>query len=321
MEKINNIQETLLKIRKEAERRVAESRYEKSKKPKLVVPKVKPSTKLAKVAPEIDKELIDSLSKKAAMLFVYTATDKIREASLRSIDKNANDKLNAFQENGKVAFYPKNCKLLVSNKNTGCVVIEEEPQYRTVFTNDKNPVRIPLPYITYIIGYYLRNGSYTINNYGIAFGKKPISSIDEYLFDPNLPHTDVASICLPLNKTTFNTLEELTDYFIKQYWNTKFHYDFIKFDLKNKSIKSFKEWSQIENPLDILSADFRISGYTIRQLIRRIGAEDREGNNPVMQKMQTIASQILNSVDENVSVRALTEVISNSIQEVLKKSS
>lgn len=318
----SKVQETLLRIREEAKQRVALALH----KGKPLIPIAEPPVDVATVLREqVALATSKALSTKAAREYVGDLSERLQEIATDSIDFSLKEKFggSVLDAEGAVVIYPNNCKLLIQNtEGRGSLVIEEPPQYRTVFYN-QDSYRIALPYVVFLVAYYRVGNQFQFVTAGLGFRKQPISSIDDKLYFPKLPHTNGNQhVCQPMNKTTFNTVKELAEAVVNTFWNSIFHYDFesvqCQFTCNGEKIHSFKDWEKkIKNPLDILKANFQ-SGNSIRELLISTGAVHRTViENSTQVKIQAAVSHVMNGVNSVFSADELAVIIQQTAEKIV----
>ena len=334
----NTVQETILRIQEEAKRKIELARFSKSKlvsknkTTKLIVPAaVEPTAQhVADTLREhLSTAIAQALSTKAARNYIGDVTESLQNIATEVITKNRSDQEfggTPKDNKNKVIIYPNNCKLLVQGEQGhGCMIIEEPPQYRTILGERQGSkittYRIPMPYVVYIIGFYSRNNLYYVNGYGLGFGKQPIDSIENELFEPCMPHTSGnRHICQPLMGVGHESVKKLGEYVVQTFWNTSFHYTFedacCVFNVGNKRISSFRDWQKIENPLDIIKADFR-RGDTVKSLLSQMGNVKESRNFNFDRKIQLVVNNVINNVSETFSADELSNVIRTTAEEIV----
>jgi hypothetical protein len=329
-----SIQDTIRRIQEEAKRKVEVARFSKSKQP---LPEVAAPVEIAPTTIEVVESLREqlstaiaqALSTKAARRYIGDVTEELQNIATEVIEsvRNVTDFGGAVKtDNNDVVIYPKNCKLLVQNSDgRGSLIIEEPPQYRTALTGAGRTAknyRIAMPYMVYLIGFQYQNGRYINAGCGIGFGKKPIDSIKTRLLNPKLPHTQGNyHVCQPLKIAEHKTVKELGEYVVQTFWSTIFHYTFemanCQFQIEGKKINSFADWSKIENPLDILKANFD-SGNTVQEVLSQLGqVQETRSMNTSSYKIQSAVTRVVNGVNRSLSANELSEVIRRTAEEIV----
>lgn len=321
-----DIQNVIRRIQKEAKKKVEAARYSKSNLSHKVAP-VSPSLDVivASVRGQLATALTQALSNKAARQYIGDITDELQHVATDVI-RSSSSYGGTFQEGKNIVIYPNNCKLLVQdNEKRGCVIIEESPQYRTVFsrhTGKTKPYRISLPYVVYIISFFQdKQGIYHIDRSGIGFGKKPIHSIDCRLYLPALPHTSRnTSVCQPTVVENHKNIKDLAESFVNTFWSSVFHYTFeqsrCEFKVKGEKILEFEDWEKIKNPLDILKGDFN-EGETIRELIHSVCNVRNSSSKSENNLVKNVVSRVVNGINSNLSAQDLSDVIRKTSEEIV----
>lgn len=337
----NTVQETIIRIQEEAKLKVELARFSKSKTnlvvkkniTKLVVPAVEQAPTAQQVADTLREHLstaiAQALSTKAARNYIGDITESLQNIATEVVANNRSDFGGTLKDSttNKVIIYPNNCKLLVQGEQSrGCMVIEEPPQYRTIlYSNGRiNPstYRIPMPYVVYVIGFVKKNHEYYIHGCGLGFGKKPIDSIDDKLLQPHIPHASGNNhICQPMAPFGHESLKKLGEYVVQTFWNTSFIYSFrssgCDFSVENKKISSFEDWQNINNPLDVLKADFH-PGDTVKSLLVEMGKVVESRNSDSLdRKIQSVVNNVVNNVSETFSADELANVIRTTAEEIV----
>lgn len=152
---------------------------------------------------------------------------------------------------------PKNCKFFHHESKDGFVVIESPPQCRTVLVSE-NHYFITLPYVIFMLEFERHNDrQYALVHNAVCFSNKPISSINQIVQAPPLSNIDGYEVCMG-EMGSFSSLNELTDKFISDFWQTIFVGGFQEFNVGAKTIKSFEDWQNLTQtePLTVLDADW-----------------------------------------------------------------
>lgn len=269
------------------------------------------SPKPKKVGGEIARQYLGDLSAKiqelAADILSRSQTDKDFANAPTDIHNNP-------------VLYPKNCKFLTENAHgwgRGIAIIEESPQVRTICTLEGNTHhyrRISFPYVLFIFQYERnRHGDYVYRELGIGYGIKPISSLEDHMLQPILPHVanNHNHVCQPINVALSKTLQKLTTATIDTFWQSSFHYGVVPFDIDTdggvKKITSWREWEKLKNPLDILRGRFR-QGDQLRAFITRWGHANKNNQQAAAQQ---VIRQLLQEVNGLLSHEELSQLIDN----------
>lgn len=329
----SKIQETLRRIQKEAKQKVASARYKYSGPGKAPV-----SVSAAPSLDEVVKSLRDNIttavakviSTKAARRYISDLSEIVQElatAAVANVQADNDFGTNAQDERGLI-LYPNNCKLLVlGNKGYGSLVIEEPPQLRTLYGAGGQTHRVPMPYVVFLIGFHQKGVHYTHYGFGVGFGKEPLTSVDQYMLLPRLPHTQGNThVCQPLPQKSYRTVKELAEGSVQVFWNTAFHHEFgrdlgqqnSKFLLDGKIVANFDGWERIgrKNPLDILRGDFG-RGSTVRSVLKSFGQVETRDRNTANNRIQGAVARMVNGVNESLSADKLAELIRSTAEEIV----
>lgn len=323
----NKIQESLLKIREEARKRVAQNLAEISN------PGISAESVVA-LRENLQGAVSKAISVRAGQLFVGDFAEQIlnfaqqKERLLRY----------SFDDDDAI-LAPPNCRLFLQNEEGGMVVIEEPPQYRTIFIGDNDdfdedfdgfiPIRVPLPYLIFVINFSKRTATTRHGNEirfypgscGLGFRNTPLKSVDDILFSPCLPHCDVNGSCLPA-PADGNNVPELIENYLNSFWRSGFVDGFRYFDLKHKgsprkvrNIRNYTEWSKVE-PLDMLSYQSSIS-YNLKNLIERFNYNFHSRKS---QKISQTVKEICVELTASLKSEALSDLIHTTSEKILETS-
>ena len=346
------VQETLRRIRAEAIQKVVSARYSRSKlpKPKLLEPKLLEPKSVEQVADLLREQLTtavaQALSTKSARRYVGELNAKLQDLASDVISTvKARQKFGGAEtDDSGIIIYPNNCKLLLTQavngaglqvttpqNQSGSLIIEEQPQQRTIFalaSGKYKPYRIAMPYLVYAIGFrrYSDGGKtfYTNSGMGLGFRREPITSIDDSLLVPKIPHVNGNThICQPLSQHSFPSIKEMAEEVVKAFWNTRFHYSFrdagCHFYLADgSSIDCFYDWqTKIKNPLDILNARFS-EGNTIREVLTAFGGiTESSERNTVVSNVQSSVNAIVRQFSNDFSADDLTNIIRETAEQIV----
>jgi hypothetical protein len=136
-----------------------------------------------------------------------------------------------------------------------------------------------------------------------------------------MPHTSGnRHICQPLMGVGHESVKKLGEYVVQTFWNTSFQYTYedacCVFNVGNKRISSFRDWQKIENPLDIIKADFR-RGDTVKSLLSQMGNVKESRNFNFDRKIQLVVNNVINNVSETFSADELSNVIRTTAEEIV----
>ena len=348
-----NVQDVILKIQKEAKRKVAAGgkRFSIAAKiadKKSVAKKVDTKATVAvtkeAVAPtkaDITKDIIEKLkdqvstavtkaiSTKAARLYVGNIDESLYNIANENIIKHT---VNYANNGGETTIYPNNCKLLVlqediqgNNDARGVLLIEEPPQTRTIFATDNNyrnvNYRIHLPYMVFAIGFIKRTRekktSYLYSRCGVGFRKEPIKSIDDTLFYPHLPHaTGNTHVCQPVNVITYQTIKELADNVIYTFWNSVFQYSFSESGCSfTLEEKRIRSFSEWEKIKNPLDIlkGQFKPGLNLVSVLNEIGQIKENGS----LKFRSAVNNLISDISERISADELADVIQETAENIV----
>jgi len=328
---ISKIQETLWRIQQEAKQKVAAARYGSQPSPPKPSPP-KPSLEDALVAlrENITTAVAQAISTKAARRYISDLSEKVQElasAAVANVQADNDFGTTAQDERGLI-LYPNNCKLLVlGNNGFGSLVIEEQPQFRTLYGAGGKTHRVPMPYVVFMIGFRCKERAYNVHGFGVGFCKEPLSSVDQHMLLPRLPHTQGNThVCQPLVQKNYRTVKDLAEGCIQVFWNTAFHYDFgrnlcvqdSKFLFDGKVIASFEGWERIgrKNQLDILRGNFG-RGETVRSVLKSFGQIETRDRNTANNRIQGAVARMVTGVNEAISSEELAELIRSTAEEIV----
>lgn len=281
----------------------------------------------ASLREKLTTAIATALSTKAARRYIGDVTADLQDMASQAIAsvRADNDFGNAVRENNRIVLYPNNCKFLtIDQKGRGSLVIEEQPQFRTIYGGGGKTYRIPMPYIVFLVGFQQTHGGFQHHGIGVGFGAKPLETVDDFLLNPRLPHTSGNThICQPMNVATHPTVKALGEYVVDTFWSTSFHYTFrdaqCQFELKDgRKINSFADWERIgkKNPLDILQGKFG-HGSTLRTLLKQFGQIESRDRNTANHQVQGAVNRLVNNIGSTLSPDSLAEVIRKTAEEIV----
>ena len=223
-------------------------------------------------------------------------SDSVKEELLGMIGDRIWDRLQQIKENFKDSPYilPKDCKLAYTKGNRTIVVIEQQPQVRSVqFTSalvsskdaseaqghSANGYRFTLsfPYITFFIVF--DKGKYAYHE--IYFRNKPLLSTREHVYLAPIPNVfrdrgpDFKPMCMGVDFSIDkgDTLARQCEYAVSMFWQSTFNDHLGDGGGKNidKRIKNWRTWqaNTKENPLFILNIQWK-NGRTAKGVIESI---------------------------------------------------
>lgn len=325
-----NVQESLRRIQEEAKRKAAATlaQFQGAAAPAPAAPALRLDAEAIQLfRDEVGSALARAISAKAARNYVGDVVANMQDiatARIRLLKSNDMGKNAIRDADGSVVLYPPNCRLFIKGDNgRGAVVIEDQPQMRTILTGQRyqkgyKTVRIPLPYLAFTISFVEKEGKYFAEGCGIGFRPTPLTSIDDIIFAPMLPHCDVAGNCQPAPVGAADTVVDLVNSYLNIFWNSSFVYAFRPFTIgrgtKKIKVKNFADWEKIP-PLDILKIDFQSTGYSIRSLLERFdnGRARTVVGNQVEQHLHGIVRNLTTAVNSD----NLTELIHSAAKEIV----
>jgi len=337
-------QDSIQRIQAEAKRKAAETlaKLQGSVAERAEPPKKRLDVEvLQQFADEVASDFAKAISAKAARNYAGDAVTNMQDIATNGIQQvqlnDFGDKV-IYNEDGTTSLYPDNCRFFIQesdksklNKHEltyGAILIEEPPQLRTIFREEKSdrmrgtfPVRIPLPYLSFLISFCKKNGKYYAGSCGIGFSAKPLNTIDDTIYTPMLPHCDPNGNCQPGPPGGENSITELVNSYLSVFWNSSFVYAFRPFSILNGKektvISSFEEWASLKNPLDILKADFAgfSQGYSARLLLERFS--HGKGKTNIANHVEKYLRGIVKNLTNAVNVDELTETIHVAAQDIV----
>lgn len=206
------------------------------------------------VAVEVSNKVCRKVVDRFLTIF-QDSLDQLREnVSERTIFPNA-----ARTKNNEIMVYPEGCRFMYTNQqNHGVMVIEQQPQVRTILLSDRSKRHIPLPYVVFVVQYVVRHGSYNYAGLQVGFRNNPIKSLEDHLYSPSLPNFTNHTVCMGSYEGVSNgdTPTDVADDIIGTFWQSVFGNGFHGFKYGNKTISSWTAWEVIagNNPLNILKA-------------------------------------------------------------------
>jgi hypothetical protein len=163
-------------------------------------------------------------------------------------------------------------------KTNGLLVIEEEPQVRTLLVagdhdNDykSRAFHLPMPYVVFLFDFYeYANGDdpgVGLDAFHVAFRTEALrDATGEKWYDPPLPNCGGYTVCMPhQTPDTFDNITLMAEAVIRLFWNSVFGEDSepipdefsVTTNGKKKKIKTFDDWQELrDDPLAILTANW-----------------------------------------------------------------
>lgn len=307
--------------------------------------KIIADAKQSRVLPSRDVDVSDKLSQIVDHVKNSLATnvpDKVVDAfaALTKELKNTASKI----EKKSIPFvqpivpvYPNNCKLFCLNPTvytdrnkrykSGVLVIQEPPQIRNIFTSSKKIIKLPFPYMVYLIGFDLYesgNKPFMNDKFGVMFSKETLKSMKDKVYDCHLPHVyGKIHVCQPGTKGEHETLIQLTSSCIQTFWSSSFNYPFTNeyhFDFPdNKSVKSLLDWSNLsKDPLQILKANFN-QPETLESVIKNAISENPRSSESYLLAQNLVAEHTKNIYNCSLdATQSIVKLIESTIDEILK---
>jgi hypothetical protein len=204
------------------------------------------------------------------------------------------------QESGQLAIYPRGTRLVHRKGVSQTIVIEEEPKVRTLlFENTgrteedgkgwKNQYTVGLPYIIFTTHFVDK----VMNCMTVTFRPKPLTSLDDMLYDPCFPNQGAdLKVCMSLS-TDANwaqitgrkeyedaSISERAAQAIRYFWNSRFTVDHLNVVwgwYKEKypdKLGSLDQWEKatIQDKMFFLGLDMK-GHCTLRDHIKVIGQD------------------------------------------------
>jgi|688.fasta_scaffold32668_10 hypothetical protein len=149
---------------------------------------------------------------------------------------------------------PKGCRFCFSKGDSVVVVIEQDPQIRSLFLDGKlfkpsqtnsERVSLALPYVVFVL-HFLKN---SFRQVYCGWRKAPLNSIDDMLANPVLPNIhENLSVCTGHMQDLGSNISEISNNVIGLFWQSKFNNDLsAKWWEKQKLHESFSQvqkWSE-----------------------------------------------------------------------------
>lgn len=233
---------------------------------------------------------LKNVSNEILQKVVFETIDKYQQKLNVGIQDSVSDLVDAFKENlteqilntvsgwrvqqKDYFLFPRNCRFCFSKGLHDIVVIEQEPQIRSLLfdskiveqyfeSNKRGQERIPIstPYNIFVLHF---KSSVFVEMY-FGWRTTPLKNIDDIIYFSLLPniHNSMA-VCMGRVDGDFgNNISERTDSVIDYFWNSSFNNDLStnwwdkwKINLNLRSAKTWSERSLID-PSFILELDFR----------------------------------------------------------------
>lgn len=177
---------------------------------------------------------------------------------------------------GEILF-PKNCRFCYTKGNVTVVVIEHDPQVRTLTLSedlfsdvqvlpDSNPsdqtirVSLALPYGTFMLSFV--ENTFLMMRYG--WHTSPLQSLEDMLYQPLLPNIHEGSqVCLGFVPNEKQTISQQCESTISDFWSSKFNSDLSTHWWNKSSVSNLlrtpEVWEEnsISDPLFVLGLRYQ----------------------------------------------------------------
>ena len=167
----------------------------------------------------------------------------------------------------------------------------------------KNQIQLSFPYMIFVIEF--KEGQY--HNPHVFYSNKPLESLNDPVFEPNLPNIegDQCSVCLKFTEVFGSnmSLSDKVNRIVSYFWQSAFNKDYCDkyLEMKHNDIrfKDIFEWEKNsqENPQFILEVNWQSAVYTLAELIDRITQitiKDKKA------EFETIAQQAIEQTEEEI---------------------
>lgn len=206
---------------------------------------------------------------------------------------------------------PNQSRLFYKKGDVEVMVIEENPQVRTLFFGDdfsyaeKSSYSLSLPYVVYLFTFHDR----TFRSLHCFFNDRPLSDLDDKLYIPFLTNINDFQCCLGnsflIPSDARNDHNKIVQYTLNYFWNAahNHHWDYNfrsninHFKRSDARLASLQAWEEntLKNPLFVID------------------------DVSWMQGQVSLSSMILKMVKSNVAIRNLEEDIFSVLAEDLLK--
>lgn len=223
--------------------------------------------------------------------FMTVLTNNYEQFKLKLVEKlmillATNSSPYLAQENEKIIVFPEGTKFWLRDSASVLCVIEEKPTLRTLrFDNDywpKGHYRLAIPYVVFIFSFQLYptpdgNGYWYLDKLRLAFRTKPLTSIEDDLYEAAFPNLKGLEVCMgkSWNKPKGSISQQVAST-INYYWHAQFQYEWLDNWIhlcdQDKRFKPISTWETLsaENPLWVLEANF-IPARNLSNLLADIG--------------------------------------------------
>lgn len=189
--------------------------------------------------------------------------------------------------------FPKNCRFCFAKGDTTVVIIEQDPQTRSLLIDTKmlgedvstlgggERIMLAMPYTVFVIQFV--NGRYVTLYCG--WRSAPLRTLTDSIYQPLLPNiNDGMAVCFgQSDMPKAGTIAEQADHAVGTFWNSRFNNDLSKFWWAKKNIDSrlrtARSWNQksIEDPTFILGVRLPTNpNKTIRQCLNLMTGNEQE---------------------------------------------
>lgn len=165
----------------------------------------------------------------------------------------------------------------------GLLVVEEQPQIRTILVmNDADedvtiPYHLSMPYVVFVITFSQTSRSIVrMESLDIAFRKEPLRTVDDgEWYHPALPNFSQYRVCMSTQSTRWDSISDMASEVISTFWGSLFEPYFEGFGMGDlHSIRSFRDWQNLSDPLSILKAEFDEGNFNLRTVVKRFANSD-----------------------------------------------
>ncbi len=317
------------------------------------------SSKSLKKATEKIQEISDKTLRRFKGDLIEGAKDAIdnsisdfRANILQNIKNRFLEAKSSFDEIAQTTILPPGTKFFFSKGNRAMVVIEQEPQVRTVNFNEtfldrdldvgfsrikeklrsgelKTSFRLAFPCTIFVL--FFLQGAF--DEMQLYYTTKPLSSNEDILYDPNLPNINInRNICFHFSGGYQTNLTETTQRAIGDFWGSTFTGDgywsnfYAPQRKRDRRFKNILKWEKqsIKNPLFVLQANWQNSGYTVKRLFEETFTEQVSDEDLLYDKLMRKAieeqeeevSEVIQDFLESIEVeRQYSRVITRKMEE------
>lgn len=226
--------------------------------------------------------------------------------------------LTALADNNNNVFevLPQHCKFYASSPYGGVMILEYEPQRRTIHSGEF--YNIPFPYLYFVVGYN-KDARYNLNIKGVGVRNAPLKTSKDVIDVLPMPHVQgVTGICQPAG-IRFDSLTAMVDDVVGKFYGSEFVYGFENFFLIDKSrsvkkrITSFEEWSQLSTK-DILMGSFK-KGMSVQDILKYGLRYCTDTTNLNINRAIMFAGRTINSIlTKELSNQNLEKLIGTALQ-------